>query len=46
MEILSNIVVEMDNDKKYLGEDRFTLADMVEMVLMKFNKQNNTSKKR
>ena len=30
----------MDNDKKYLAEDCFTLADLVEMVLMKFSKNN------
>jgi hypothetical protein len=34
--------VEIDNDKKFLAEDSFTLADLVEIVLMKFNKSNNT----
>lgn len=29
VECLSNLVVEIDKDKKYLGEDCFTLADLV-----------------
>ena len=42
-------MVEIDKDKKYLGEDCFTLADLVELVLSKFNHNNksrinNTSK--
>lgn len=39
------MVVEIDKDKKYLGEDCFTLADLVELVLSKFNKgRKNASK--
>jgi len=39
------LVVEIDKDKKYLGEDCFTLADLVEAVLMKFNKKGNNESK-
>jgi len=39
------MVVEIDKDKKFLGEDCFTLADLVELVLSKFNKgRKNASK--
>jgi hypothetical protein len=37
IECLSNLIVYIDHDKKFLGEDVFTLADLVELVLSKFN---------
>jgi hypothetical protein len=33
VECLSDVVVEVDKDKKVLGEDVFTLADLVEVVM-------------
>lgn len=45
IECISNLVVEIDKDKKYLSEDCFTLADLVEAVLMRFNKGKNSSNK-
>lgn len=45
MECLSDIVVEMDKDKKTLGEDCFTLADMVEIVMRKVNKMELEERK-
>ena len=41
MECLSDLVVELDKDKKHLGEDCFTLEEFVQLVLMKNKKINN-----
>ena len=38
LECLSELVVEMDRDKKQLGEDCFTLDEVVQLVLMKYRK--------
>ena len=35
----------MDKDKKILGEDCFTLADMVEIVMRKVNKMELEERK-
>jgi|JI9StandDraft_1071089.scaffolds.fasta_scaffold788510_2 hypothetical protein len=35
LECISEIVVELDKDKKHLGEDSFTLDEVVQLVLMK-----------
>lgn len=36
LECLSDIVVEIDNDKKHLAEDCFTLGEVVDLVNMRF----------
>ena len=40
LQCLSDIVVEMDGDKKHLLEDCFTLAEVVEMVTMKYRNRS------
>lgn len=34
LECLSDFVVELDQDKKHLGEDCFTLDEVVQMIIM------------
>lgn len=46
VECLSDVVVEVDKDKKFLGEDVFTLADLVEVVMGRLKgRANNGSVK-
>lgn len=41
LECLSDIVVEIDNDKKHLVEDCFTLGEIVQLVTMKFRNKKS-----
>lgn len=44
LECLSELVVEMDRDKKHLSEDCFTLDEVVQLVLMRSKKSSGDDK--
>lgn len=41
---MSDLIVEIDNDKKNLKEDCFTLGEIVDIVTMKYRKKGDKNK--
>ena len=44
LECLSDLVVEIDNDKRTIGEDVFTLAELIDVIMLRGQGKRNTRK--